>query len=68
MPTQHPRLAHFHNLMSRMKSKIIRNVPLDIELCEYDCTKQQCLSGEWESCERRLLHVAGKKARCADPP
>jgi len=37
-----------------LKAQIVRDVPEDIALCEFDCRKGQCLFGEWESCERRL--------------
>ena len=63
MSTHEALPARLCNLLARLESKIIQDVPLDIELCEYDCTKQQCRAGEWEDCERRLLHVAAYKAR-----
>jgi len=55
--------TRLYNLLARLKSEIIQDVPLDIELCEYDCAKPHCSLGEWENCERRLQHVASEKER-----
>ncbi len=36
------------------------SVPPDIELCEFDCRKNQCLTEDWSACERRLSRAAGE--------
>jgi hypothetical protein len=38
--------------------QIIQDVPVGIEVCEYDCRKSQCTAGEWETCERRLAGIS----------
>ncbi len=43
-----------------IKSQIVQEVPDDIALCEFDCSKEQCCMGEWETCERRLEYEALK--------
>lgn len=45
--------ANLH-LRNWVAARIIRDVPSDIELCEFNCRKSQCTVGEWETCERRL--------------
>lgn len=45
---------------SWLKGQIVREVPAEDALCEFDCRKEQCLYGEWASCERRLSHAAGE--------
>ena len=40
--------------------QIIREVPADDALCEFDCRKPQCTEGEWENCVRRLQRAAGE--------
>jgi len=32
--------TQFRSLLTRLKSRIVQDVPLDIELCEYDCAKE----------------------------
>jgi len=63
MSTHQALPTRLRNLLARLKSEIIQDMPLDIELCENDCAKPQCSLGEWENCERRLQHVASAKAR-----
>jgi hypothetical protein len=41
-----------------ISAQVVTEVPEDDALCEFDCRKQQCSEGEWESCERRLHHAA----------
>lgn len=52
------------NLLTRLwhwiTDQIIQDVRMDSALCEFDCRKRQCLSGEWETCERRLAKAAGE--------
>jgi hypothetical protein len=31
-------------------------VPQELAVCEFDCRKEQCRLGEWQSCERRRWH------------
>jgi hypothetical protein len=26
----------------------------DLDVCEFDCHKTECVQGDWETCERRL--------------
>lgn len=37
----------------RIKDQLVRDVPDEVAVCEFDCKKNQCLDGEWISCERR---------------
>lgn len=37
-----------------IKDQWVREVPDEIAVCEFDCRKNQCLEGEWLSCERRI--------------
>jgi hypothetical protein len=43
-----------------VKDQIVQDVPKDSALCEFDCRKEQCTIGEWETCERRLDKGAGE--------
>ena len=43
-----------------MKGQFLQTVPEDVEICEYDCRKRQCLVGEWEKCDRRVRRAAGE--------
>lgn len=43
-----------------LKDQIVREVPPDDALCEFDCRKEQCFYDEWATCERRLTHAAGE--------
>ena len=43
-----------------VKDQIVREVPEDLVLCEYDCRKEQCTMGEWETCDRRQHDGAGE--------
>jgi curli biogenesis system outer membrane secretion channel CsgG len=52
-----PFLARFWQWV---KDQIVQEVPDDIAVCEYDCRKPQCVMGEWETCDRRLLKAAGE--------
>ena len=36
-----------------IKDQLVRDVPDKLAVCEFDCNKNQCLEGEWISCERR---------------
>ena len=41
-----------------VKDQIVQEVPKDTAFCEFDCRKQECTLGEWETCEERLHHNA----------
>ena len=43
-----------------LQDQFIQTVPDDCAVCEYNCRKCQCTSGEWESCARRLNKPAGE--------
>jgi hypothetical protein len=43
-----------------IKDQWVRSVPGEIAVCEFDCRKDQCLEGEWVSCERRITRAAGE--------
>ena len=43
-----------------LKCQIVQRVPEADALCEYDCRKQQCVDGEWATCERRLVKAKGE--------
>ncbi len=32
----------------------VAEVPEEVAVCEFDCSKTQCLLGDWMQCERRL--------------
>ena len=32
----------------------VTEVPEDIALCEFDCSKTECLQEDWANCTRRL--------------
>ncbi len=38
----------------------VSNVPAEIMVCEFECRKEQCLQGEWDTCEQRILRSAEK--------
>ncbi|MGO9924082.1 MAG: hypothetical protein ACLQIB_56475 [Isosphaeraceae bacterium] len=42
------------SLWQRFKSLLIADVPEDIAICEFDCSKNQCTYGEWATCQRRI--------------
>jgi hypothetical protein len=54
IPTLHGKLWQWLN------DQTVRDVPEADGLCEYDCRKQQCVEGEWASCERRIHNAAGE--------
>jgi hypothetical protein len=51
-------ISNFRRLWQRFRSKLIQDVPEDVQLCEFDCQKLQCAMGDWEKCERRLRSMA----------
>ena len=36
----------------------VAEVPEDVAVCEFECTKTECRLGDWECCERRLRACA----------
>jgi len=42
------------SLWNRLTSLLIADVPEDIAICEFDCSKNQCTYGEWATCQRRI--------------
>jgi hypothetical protein len=50
----------FKRLWRWVKDQIVQDVPKDNALCEFDCRKEHCTLGEWETCERRLDKAAGE--------
>ncbi len=36
------------------RSAIVQEVPAEMERCEFDCRKDHCTLGEWDTCENRL--------------
>ncbi len=52
--------ASLTRLWQWVKDQIVQEVPEDIEVCEFDCRKKQCVTGEWESCDRRLHKAEGE--------
>lgn len=40
-------------LLSWLKNPVAE-VPEEIAACEFDCSKTECLFGDWLQCERRL--------------
>lgn len=40
--------------------ELIKDVPEDLALCEFDCRKPQCTYREWSNCERRLKGAEGE--------
>ncbi len=54
-------LNSFRRFWARFKNRwIISEIPQDIALCEFDCRKGQCSSGEWAACNRRISRAAGE--------
>src|ERR1700733_6905881 len=45
-------------LQSWIAGHIIQDVPSQIAMCEFGCSKSQCTSQEWHTCSRRLQAIA----------
>jgi hypothetical protein len=54
-------LTRLRDMLAHLKADLVQEVPVEIELCESNCTKLQCREAEWETCPRRLSHVASRK-------
>jgi len=52
-------VGSFTRLWQWFKDQLIREVPEDLALCEFECPKAQCAEGEWDNCQRRLAHASG---------
>jgi hypothetical protein len=48
-----------------LRQQSVADVPIELELCEFECRKPQCLKGEWEHCQRRLSFIEKTKALAA---
>lgn len=44
----------------RIKAEFVQDVPAEIAFCEFNCHKQQCTEGEWQTCPRRIARAAGE--------
>ncbi len=51
-----------------IKDQLVGEVPLELAACEFECKRDQCLEGEWVSCQHRiqrateeLMHESSKK-------
>ena len=53
-------LVQLSKFINRIRDAFVRDVPAEMALCEFDCRKDQCLEGEWASCERRVNRAAGE--------
>jgi hypothetical protein len=51
----------FNRLWRWVKDQIVQDVSKESAICEFDCRKEQCTMGEWETCERRLDKAAGEQ-------
>jgi hypothetical protein len=60
MATGSPSTGFFSQAWRWFKDQIVREVPPEDALCEFDCRKPQCTADQWASCERRLSHAAGE--------
>jgi hypothetical protein len=59
------RLGLLAKFLRLLRQQSVADVPLELELCEFDCRKPQCLKGEWEHCQRRLSFIEKTKALAA---
>lgn len=50
-------VSSFYRLLQLFRSKVVQDVPEDIQLCEFECHKSQCTMRDWEKCEKRLRSV-----------
>jgi len=50
----------FHRVWRFFMDQLIQDAPEADALCEFDCDKEQCTLGEWQTCERRLRRAAGE--------
>jgi hypothetical protein len=50
----------FQRLVQFVKRSIVRDVPEELALCEFDCRKGQCMLSEWATCDRRTHQAGGE--------
>jgi len=55
MPTNRDRAGMMQRLWEWFAGHWVANVPAEIMVCEFECKKEQCLQGEWDTCEHRIL-------------
>jgi hypothetical protein len=48
-----------------LRQQSVADVPIELELCEFECRKPQCLKDEWEHCQRRLSFIEKTKVLAA---
>ena len=48
-------------LLPTFKAFVIQDVPPELDGCG-DCNQTHCTQGQWETCKRRLVAVAERKA------
>jgi len=41
-------------LLTRLSSEIVQDVPDDISRCQFDCPANVCERGDWRTCQARL--------------
>ena len=51
------------NLWQWVENKLIQDVPESIAECEFECRRLECRQEEWETCEKKMRHIAQAKAR-----
>jgi hypothetical protein len=56
VPSVH-RLGLLAKFWRSLKERFVGDAPIELEVCEYECRKPQCLQGEWEHCQRRLNFI-----------
>jgi len=55
----------FFRFWSWIKAQIVQDVPPEIALCEFDCSRAQCTQAEWATCPRRLQSLARSEGAMA---
>lgn len=50
-----------------LKDEIVREVPPEHAVCEFDCRKDQCVYSEWATCEYRLANTEGDRVTQENP-
>jgi hypothetical protein len=48
-------------------SRLIQQIPAEIEACEFECRQTQCAFDEWICCERRLRALRASQSRRTFP-
>jgi hypothetical protein len=55
-----PEVSPFRRVWRFFMNQLVQDAPEADMLCEFDCRKEQCTVGEWQTCERRLRRAAGE--------